>query len=142
MNPALLKGPWIPIYDSLGGDFIDIRRFSSFRAYHDSGDFHESETINNSRLIGRSVWNTRWFLVIPASTLHSDVDEGLQRFIHGMDRFGVRDGNGVSDIKLFFQTYSYTQALRLFPSTGPRAIFPRGNRLCRSPDALFQPCSW
>jgi len=60
-------------------------------------------------LIGRSVWNTRWLLIIPAGTLHTDRNEGIQRFIHGaLRQDGTRDGNGVSDIKIFFQTYAYS----------------------------------
>ena len=95
--------------DSLSDTFADIRRFSSFRAYQDSGVFDPAETINDSRLIGRSVWNTRWLLIIPAGTLHTDRNEGIQRFINGALRAdGTRDGNGVSDIKLFFQTYAYS----------------------------------
>ena len=68
----------------------------------------ENETINDSRLIGRSVWNSRWLLIIPAGTLHSDRNEGLERFINGALVGNQRDGNGVSDIKLFFQTYAYS----------------------------------
>ncbi|HEY5912361.1 MAG TPA: hypothetical protein VJA21_17305 [Verrucomicrobiae bacterium] len=98
---------WIPLNDSLIGTLGEIRKFASFRAYHDSGSFTPAETINNSRLIGRSVWNTDWLLIIPAGTLHSDRAEGLQRFINGSLVNGVRDGNGVTDIKIFFQTYSY-----------------------------------
>jgi ELWxxDGT repeat protein len=98
---------WIPINDTLV-NFASCRRIGPFRAYHDSGAFNVSETINNSRLIGRSVWNTRWLLIIPAGSLHSDREEGLARFIHGAEMSnGQRDGNGVKDIKLFFQTYSY-----------------------------------
>lgn len=99
---------WIPIMDSLDSIFADVRRYSSFRAYHDSGQFSESEVARDSRLIGRSVWNTRWLLVIPAGTLHSDRNEGLKRFIDGMLVGGQRDGNGVSDIKIFFETYAYS----------------------------------
>ena len=107
---------WVPIHDSLYGTFAGIRRHGRIRAYHDSGDFNPAETIGNSRLIGRSVWNTRWMLIIPAGTLHWDRDEGLNRFIYGTETAGgpvtdpdgvERDGNGVSDIKLFFQTYAY-----------------------------------
>jgi len=98
---------WIPRVDSLSGSFLSIRRFGRFRAYHDSGDFDVSEMQRDSRLIGRSVWNTRWMLIIPASTLSSDREEGLERFINGRLVGGVRDGNGVSDIKLFFETYAY-----------------------------------
>jgi hypothetical protein len=64
--------------------------------------------INDSRLIGRSVWNTRWLLIIPAGTLHTDRNEGLERFVNGALFNGERDGNGVSDIKLFFHTYAYS----------------------------------
>jgi len=100
---------WIPINDSLNEDFASIRRFGRFRAFHDSGSFNPAETISDSRLIGRSVWNTRWLLIIPAGTLHTDRNEGIQRFINGALRpDGTRDGNGVSDIKLFFQTYAYS----------------------------------
>ena len=53
--------------------------------------------VSDSRLIGRSVWNTRWLLIIPAGTLHSDRQRALDTFI-----------NGVSDIKVFFQTYAYS----------------------------------
>lgn len=103
-NPA-----YIPINDSLNEDFASIRRFGRFRAYHDSGSFNPLETISDSRLIGRSVWNTRWLLIIPAGTLHTDRNEGIQRFINGALRSdGTRDGNGVSDIKIFFQTYAYS----------------------------------
>jgi hypothetical protein len=100
---------WIPINDTLIEDFAAIRRFGRFRAYHDSGSFNASETISDSRLIGRSVWNTRWLLIIPAGTLHTDRNEGIQRFINGALRTdGTRDGNGVTDIKVFFQTYAYS----------------------------------
>ncbi|HSH17407.1 MAG TPA: hypothetical protein VLD18_15315, partial [Verrucomicrobiae bacterium] len=103
-NPA-----YIPINDTLNEDFASLRRFGRFRAFHDSGNFNEAETITDSRLIGRSVWNTRWLLIIPAGTLHTDRNEGIQRFINGALRpDGTRDGNGVTDIKLFFQTYAYS----------------------------------
>jgi hypothetical protein len=104
---ALSNPNWIPMNDTLVGDLGDIRKFARFRAYHDSGAFDANETINDSRLVGRSVWNTRWLLIIPAGSLHSDRNEGLERFINGALDNGVRDGNGVSDIKIFFQTYAY-----------------------------------
>ncbi len=98
---------WIPSVDSLAGSLVPIRRFGRYRAYHDSGEFSEKEVTRDSRLIGRSVWNTRWMLIIPASTLSNDREEGLARFIDGNLVNGERDGNGVSDIKLFFETYAY-----------------------------------
>jgi hypothetical protein len=94
---------WIPRVDTLQEVFADIRQFSSFRAYHDSGEFDPSEAVVDTRLIGRSVWNTRWMLVIPAGTLLNDRQEALQQFIYGPDGTG-----GVSDILIYFQTYAYS----------------------------------
>ena len=100
---------WIPINDTLSDEFASIRKYSSFRAYHDGGVFDPNQTISASRLVGRSVWNTQWLLIIPAGTLHSDRGEGIQRFIHGrLLPSGERDGNGVFDIRIFFQTYAYS----------------------------------
>ena len=99
---------WIPMNDSLFDTFARIRRHGRILAHHDSGRFNPAETIRNSRLIGRSVWNTEWMLIIPAGTLSADRVEGLERFIQGRQLSdGSRDGAGVSDIKIFFQTYSY-----------------------------------
>lgn len=86
---------WIPLNDSLSETLGEIRRFSSFRAYHDSGYAKESEMVFDSRLVGRSVWNTQWVLIIPGGTLHANQDQGLDEFIEK-----------VTDIKLFFQTYA------------------------------------
>jgi len=94
---------WIPLHDSLNEDLGGIRRISSFRAYHDSGGFDPSETTTESRLIGRSVWNTKWMLIIPGGTLLANPNQGLDTFIHGQD-----GGGGISDILLFFQTYAYS----------------------------------
>ena len=52
---------------------------------------------SSTRLIGRSVWNTQWKLVIPGNTLLTDGNEGLSRFIQT-----------VTDIQLHFTTYSYS----------------------------------
>ena len=49
------------------------------------------------RLIGRSVWNSKWKLIIPGKTLLADPNQGLARFI-----------NSVKDIHLYFITYSYS----------------------------------
>ncbi len=97
---------WQPVVDSLREPLAQLRRFASFRAYHDSGSFGPSETCTNGRLVGRSVWNTRWLLIIPGRTLLSDPAEGIERFVHGALGSSGRDGSGVKDIKIFFQTYS------------------------------------
>jgi hypothetical protein len=51
----------------------------------------------SSRLVGRSVWNTQWKLVIPGYSLLNDERAGLDAFI-----------NSVSDIQLFLRTYSHS----------------------------------
>jgi len=100
----LSQPDWIPAMEPPMDTYADIRKHSRLRAYHDSGDFDDSELEKrDSQLIGRSVWNTRWLLIIPASTLLNDRDEGLRRFIDGAGG----NGNGVSDIKIIFETYAY-----------------------------------
>jgi hypothetical protein len=84
-----------------------LRKHAALRAYHDGG-FDLSEMTFSSRLIGRSVWNTQWLLIIPGRTLLSDGATGIQRFIRGRETTpGTWDGNGVKDIRIFFQTYAY-----------------------------------
>ena len=98
ISEADIRNPsFIPVMDSLSGNFTEIRKFSALRAYHDSGDFDPAETVTDSRLIGRSVWNTEWILVIPGGTLLSDPNSGLEAF-----------AASVSDIKLLFKTYAYS----------------------------------
>lgn len=125
---------WSPTLNSLSESFITIRRYPPFRAYHDAGDseaeLNTDELSLNNRLIGRSVWNSEWYIIIPGGALHSDRYEGLHRFIYGnklnpqpaagqtpasgiqINRLDTgasewRDGNGVRDILLYFQTYAY-----------------------------------
>jgi len=101
---------WIPSVDTIFDEWFQVRRHSDFRAYHDSGTLNESEMTFDSRLVGRSVWNTRWLLIIPGQNLLYDPDEGIETFIHGAPIPGSdeRTGNGVTDIKLFFKTYAYS----------------------------------
>ena len=97
LNSSLDQSNFRPLVDSLNGALGSPRRYSSFRAYHDAGDtLNLSEMVFDSRLVGRSVWNTEWVLIIPGLTLNSDPEEGLDRFI-----------NQVKDIKLVFQTYGH-----------------------------------
>ncbi|MFT7514920.1 MAG: hypothetical protein ACI9QL_004145, partial [Candidatus Omnitrophota bacterium] len=98
LSSALDTSNWRPLIDSLNGGAGETRRFSSFRAYHDKGDeLLLNELVFDTRLVGRSVWNTDWMLIIPGLTLNSDPDEGLDRFVEN-----------VKDIKLIFQTYGYS----------------------------------
>ena len=50
----------------------------------------------DTRLIGRSVWNTQWVLVIPGANLLADPELGIDRFMQDVD-----------DIYIYFQTYAY-----------------------------------
>ena len=86
--------------DSLTEEFLIPRKHQAFRAVDDEFFFFnqlvENDDFTNRRLIGRSVWNSRWKLVIPAKTLLADEEEGLDRFIRA-----------VRDIKIYFRTYSF-----------------------------------
>jgi hypothetical protein len=82
---SLNESLWIP------------RKHGAFRAVDDPAYFYSSvpAEFTNSRLIGRSVWNTQWKIVIPAYTLLNDEQTGLDRF-----------AQSVKDIQLFLRSYS------------------------------------
>ena len=84
-NGTLSEQPWI------------LRKHQAFRPVSDPAFFYSNipAEYTNTRLIGRSVWNTRWKIVIPAYSLLSDEQEGLNRFVAS-----------VKDIKLFLRSYS------------------------------------
>jgi hypothetical protein len=93
--------------DSLTEPLFALRKHQAFRPvsskaffsqdlYGSAGNLHRTQFTNN-RLIGRSVWNSQWKLVIPGRTLLNNPDEGIDRFIRT-----------VKDIKLNFVTYSYS----------------------------------
>ncbi|MCW5558630.1 MAG: hypothetical protein KIT22_12460, partial [Verrucomicrobiae bacterium] len=83
-----------PVYPSVDGSFSPIRRHSAFRAYQDSA-FDLDQFNESTRLVGRSVWNSQWVLIIPGAYLLGDASQGMDQFIQS-----------VEDIKLYFQTYS------------------------------------
>ena len=108
----LLNPGWIPARDSLDEPLGQIRRFSSFRA-KDSREFNpDADALSfDTRLIGRSVWNTRWMLLIPGGSLLANGEEGLDTLIDGARVPGnpdERDLNGIRDILLFLHTYGYS----------------------------------
>ena len=95
LNSTINNGRFIPILDTLNGPPGETRRFSSFRAYHNGeAEIDLEELVTDSRLIGRSVWNTEWMLIVPGQALNSDPDVGLERFMQQ-----------VSDILVVFETY-------------------------------------
>ena len=73
------------------------RKHQAFRPVDSASYFYGTmpSEFTNSRLVGRSVWNSGWKIVIPAESLLSDEQTGINHFI-----------NTVSDIKLFLRTYS------------------------------------
>ena len=103
---------WTPLYDgNTGGNDLGarIRRHPSFRAYYDDVDKDpDDESLDCTRLVGRSAWNTKWLLIIPAGSLGANRDEALSAFVNGIDsdRDGTLDFKGVKDIKIGLKTYS------------------------------------
>jgi hypothetical protein len=113
VGSAHLDDPgWTPLYDGYTGG-VDlgarIRKYPSFRAYFGAGG-PSADHLDCPRLVGRSAWNTRWLLIIPAGTLNANRDEALRTFIHGKDadRNGTLDFPGVGDIRLGLRTYSHS----------------------------------
>jgi len=93
--------------DSLSEPLFGVRKHASFRPvsttaafssaiYGNTGSLQRSQ-FTNTRLIGRSVWNSKWKLVVPGTKLLHDPNEGVRRFI-----------DSVTDIKLHLVTYSYS----------------------------------
>jgi len=101
---------WLPIADNISGSPTEIRRYGRFPAFHFAEPFDDSQVIADSRLVGRSVWNRRWMVIIPGGTFLADPNEGLETFINGQTVPGSaeRDGQGVDDILIFFKTYAYS----------------------------------
>ena len=93
---------WLATFSGLDGTVdsaATIRRHSTMRM---------GEETASTRLVGRSVWNDRWLLVIPASSLSSDRAAAMKTFIDGLDTDcdGTTDIPGVSDIRLGLKSYS------------------------------------
>ncbi len=86
-NGTLSEAPWI------------LRKHQAFRPVSDPAFFYGTvpSEFTSSRLVGRSVWNSSWKLVIPAYTLLNNETEALNRFVVS-----------VKDIELFLRTYSHS----------------------------------
>ena len=80
---------WISTFSGLDGtsdSTATIRRHSTLRA---GADF------KSTRLVGRSAWNDRWLIIIPASAIDADYDKAM-RLIE----------SGVKDVKLGIRAYA------------------------------------
>jgi hypothetical protein len=84
---TLSEAPWI------------LRKHQAFRPVNDPVFFYGSvpAEFTSSRLVGRSVWNSGWKIVIPANTLLNTEAEGLNRFVAS-----------VKDLEIFLRTYSHS----------------------------------
>ena len=77
---------WISTFSGLDGtsdSTATIRRHSTLRA---GADF------KSTRLVGRSAWNDRWIIVIPASAIDADRDKAMNLIESGVKdvRLGIR----------------------------------------------------
>jgi hypothetical protein len=91
---------WRPFIDSVrnaSGAFGDIRRFSSFLSAGNKGRTAAVTEVQDFSLVGRSVWNTKWLLIIPGASLHNNSSTGLDEFV-----------NSVTDIKLTIDSFGYS----------------------------------
>ncbi len=84
---TLSEAPWV------------LRKHQAFRPVSDPAYFFTTMPVEftSARLVGRSVWNGGWKIVIPAYTLFANEAEGLNRF-----------AASVKDIELFLRTYSHS----------------------------------
>ncbi len=100
-EPELGTPGWIP-WDSLSGGSAGMVRRRLIPTVSACPTSAPQCDISH-KLTGRSVWNTRWLLVIPGSQLQgSDPANGIEVFINGNSGIGVRD------IKLDFTCYGYS----------------------------------
>jgi len=101
------SNPFYTSGSSLSEPLFAVREHQAFRPVSTTSVFNtsiygadgslEPSQYTNNRLIGRSIWNSKWKLVIPGKTLLNDPNAGLTRFI-----------NSVKDIHLYYITYSYS----------------------------------
>ena len=85
--------------DILSEELFAVRKHQAFRAvlweaadggtFSDTAPIYAPSKIVNNRLVGRSVWNTKWKLVIPGKTLLNDPEEGFGSFYKQCQRHQV-----------------------------------------------------
>ena len=94
---AFSSGSYVSATGTLSETPWVLRRHQAFRPVSDPSFFYSTvpAEFTSSRLVGRSAWNSGWKLVIPAYTLYSNEQEGLNRLAASL-----------TDIKLFLRTYS------------------------------------
>ncbi|MEI6779506.1 MAG: hypothetical protein WCQ21_01180 [Verrucomicrobiota bacterium] len=103
---AFSSTPFYTAGNSLSEPLFAVREHQAFRPVSTTSVFNTSiygasgalqpSQYTNKRLIGRSIWNSKWKLVIPGRNLLADPNQGLDRLIQS-----------VKDVHLYFITYSY-----------------------------------
>jgi hypothetical protein len=93
----LNSAAYTPSINGINGSFTDLVRLADLRAYpNNNGALTGVDpSSTDTQLFGRSAWNTRWVLFIPAATLGNDQSASMQRFIET-----------VTDIQLQLSTWS------------------------------------
>lgn len=72
-----------------------LRKHGAFRAVPGGTVFNSATSFTSKRLISRSVWNSKWKIVIPGGTLLAEPINGMAKFLQQ-----------VKDIQLYFDSYS------------------------------------
>ncbi|MEE2729363.1 MAG: hypothetical protein VYA55_01020 [Pseudomonadota bacterium] len=106
-NSAYTNDDWIPFQDvATRWDNQNRRRYSETPV--DVSPVFDFDNVNtDGRLVGRSVWNTDWVLIIPdSSLLGTGGGAGVDILINGDN--GNPANRGISDIRLVFDTYSFS----------------------------------
>lgn len=88
---------WSALKDICGNELCVQRRHPAIRAYAGESCAVDNELRTNARLIGRSVWNDQWYLIVPAAAI--GVDDASAKA-------AVLDA--VRDIHLYLKTYSFS----------------------------------
>ena len=88
---------WSALKDIYSNALCVQRRHPAIRATVGASFDEASTLVYNSRLIGRSVWNGEWWVLIPAASLNADSNTGKNAFL-----------DNVKDIHLYLKTYSFS----------------------------------
>ncbi len=112
----LIDPAWLPTVDNLSGGYGATRRFARFPAVKvdaqegvDPRDLPEvgpATMKTDSRLIGRSVANTQWVLILSAETLGAGQGGAIVDGFDARDRL-IELTDQLDDVLIGFQTYSY-----------------------------------
>jgi hypothetical protein len=73
---------YLPAVDSLQGFLSQIRRYSSHQVLPSDVDF--GDFWRDMRLVGRSVWNTQWLIIIPGVRSSPDGEAELTQLIQSV----------------------------------------------------------